>query len=258
MTWTTRPRCNLGGLAAITAGEGPLVLLLHGVGLRAEAWNAQIDALSARYRVVAPDLPGHGGSPAVGVERLGAYTDAVARLLDEPGLVVGHSMGALIALDLAGRYPDMVDGIAALNSVFRRSDSARAAVRARAEALDGQTIADPTPTLKRWFGEAMSPERAACESWLRGNDPEGYRAAYAVFSRSDGPSSASLRALPVPALFMTGEAEPNSTPAMSRAMAELAPQGQALVVPGAAHMLPMTHPDVVNAALLDLAADCLP
>ncbi|MFD2856780.1 alpha/beta fold hydrolase [Seohaeicola zhoushanensis] len=62
----------------------------------------------------------------------------------------------------------------------------------------------------------------------------------------------------MPALFMTGEAEPNSTPAMSRAMAELAPQGQALVVPGAAHMLPMTHPDVVNAALLDLAADCLP
>ncbi|MFC4670122.1 alpha/beta fold hydrolase [Seohaeicola nanhaiensis] len=258
MIWTTRPRSDLGGLAAITAGEGPLVLLLHGVGLRAEAWNAQIDALSARYRVVAPDLPGHGGSAPVGIERLGAYTDAVARLLDEPALVVGHSMGALIALDLAGRYPDLVDGLAALNSVFRRSDSARAAVRARAETLDGQSVADPTPTLRRWFGETQSPERAACEAWLRGIDPEGYRAAYNVFARSDGPSSASLRALAVPALFMTGEAEPNSTPAMSRAMADLAPQGQAVIVPGAAHMLPMTHTEVVNAALLDLAADCLP
>ena len=236
----------------------PPIVLLHGVGLRAEAWNAQIDALAPRYRVVAPDLPGHGQSPAPTAERLGAFTDAVAQLLEEPGLVVGHSMGALIALDLAGRYPDRVDGLAALNSVFRRSDSARAAVKARADRLDGQSVGDPGPTLHRWFGDSPSPERAACESWLRANDPEGYRIAYGVFARSDGPSSASLKALAVPALFMTGEAEPNSTPAMSRAMADLAPQGQAVIVPGAAHMLPMTHAETVNAALLDLAADCLP
>lgn len=62
MTSTILPRSNIGSLAAITAGEGPLVLLIHGVGLRAEAWGAQIDALSATCRVIAVDMPGHGGS----------------------------------------------------------------------------------------------------------------------------------------------------------------------------------------------------
>ena len=48
---------------------------------------------------------------------------------------------------------------------------------------------------------------------------------------------------------MTGELEPNSTPAMSRAMAKLVPNGRAQIVKGAAHMMPMTHAAEVNAAL---------
>jgi pimeloyl-ACP methyl ester carboxylesterase len=56
---------------------------------------------------------------------------------------------------------------------------------------------------------------------------------------------------------MTGALEPNSTPAMSEAMAALTPKGRAIIVPDAAHMMPMTHPEVVNAALLDFAAEVL-
>ncbi|MEM9270089.1 MAG: alpha/beta fold hydrolase, partial [Pseudomonadota bacterium] len=60
MTWTTQPRSERHGLAAIVAGEGPLVLLLHGVGLRAEAWARIQTHLAAGWEVVAPDMPGHG------------------------------------------------------------------------------------------------------------------------------------------------------------------------------------------------------
>ena len=63
MTWTTRPRSDLAGLACIRAGDGPPVLLIHGVGLRAEAWGAVIDRLAERFAVHAIDLPGHGESP---------------------------------------------------------------------------------------------------------------------------------------------------------------------------------------------------
>ncbi len=62
MTWTTRPRSDHATLSAITAGQGATVVFIHGVGLRAEAWGAQLDALSPHYRVVAVDMPGHGGS----------------------------------------------------------------------------------------------------------------------------------------------------------------------------------------------------
>jgi len=259
MTWTTRPRSELGGLAAITVGTGPLVVLLHGVGLRAEAWNAQIDALSGAYRVLALDLPGHGGSrlPAPDID-LTALTDLIAAHIPEPALIVGHSMGAMLALGLATRHPGKTAGVAALNAIYRRSGPATAAVQARAAALDGVSPVDPSSALTRWFGSAPSPARTACEGWLRGVDPAGYKLAYTLFAHGDAPPDAALSALRCPALFMTGGQEPNSTPAMSQAMAALLPAGRALSVQVAAHMMPMTHPQAVNTALRALCAQVFP
>ncbi|WP_029060953.1 alpha/beta hydrolase [Labrenzia sp. DG1229] len=257
MMWTTRQRSETGGLALVSAGSGPRVLLIHGVGLRAEAWNAQIAALSQRFEILAPDLPGHCGSAELpGEPALQAYGDRIASLLDRPAVVVGHSMGAMIALDLASRYPGQVQGVAALNAIYMRSGAAQAAVRARAAGLDGVSVSDPSATLSRWFGEAQCPERNACHAWLSDVNPGGYRTAYSVFSDENGPGDAMLKALQCPALFMTGGREPNSTPAMSRAMAGLAPDGTARIVETAAHMMPMTHPSEVNSALIDFAEGC--
>lgn len=256
MTWTTRQRSKVAGLTAIAAGQGDPVVLVHGVGLRAEAWNAQISALSERFHVTAVDMPGHGDSALPsGSLALKDYTDAIAAAFDRPALVVGHSMGAMIALELALRYPHLVRGVAALNAVFERPSEAAHAVQARAAQLDGVSVADPSATLERWFGNAPSPERSACMDWLCNVDPAGYRAAYRVFAHENGPSRTALAALTCPALFMTGADEPNSTPAMSLAMAALAPQGRAEILPDAAHMMPMTHADQVTAELLDFAAE---
>jgi pimeloyl-ACP methyl ester carboxylesterase len=250
MTWTIRPRSDHGPLAAITAGDGPLVVLIHGVGLRAEAWNAQIDALSHRFRVIAVDLPGHGHSAALGPDpQMSDFTNAVVASFQGAACVIGHSFGAMIALDLAIRYPARVRGVVALNAIYRRDTDARVAVMARADALDGRTISDPSATLDRWFGAASLPERAACAAWLNAVDPSGYRAAYRVFAREDGPSDRGLVTLGCPALFITGEKEPNSTPTMSRQMAAHVADGQAEVIADAAHMLPMTHAPQVNSKL---------
>lgn len=249
MTWTTRQRSERGSLAAISAGTGPGpgVLLIHGVGLRAEAWGGQIETLATKARVTAVDLPGHGDSPALpGRPGLADYVAAVRTAWTGPTVIVGHSMGAMIALELAAQYPADTLGVVALNAIFRREPSARDAVQARAASLDGLTPGDPGPTLTRWFGTSASPERAACDRWLRAVSPAGYRAAYQVFAMSDGPADGALGALRCPALFMTGEDEPNSTPEMSQRMAQLVPNGEAVVLPGAAHMMPMTHTDLVN------------
>ncbi|MDN3722137.1 hypothetical protein QW131_30475 [Roseibium salinum] len=101
------------------------------------------------------------------------------------------------------------------------------------------------------------PARAACRRWLTGVDPAGYRAAYRVFAQEDGPSDTDLGRLASPALFMTGSREPNSTPKMSEQMAALAPKGAAQIVEGAAHMMPMTHAQEVNAVIAAFAARCL-
>lgn len=258
MIWTTRPRSRDGGVAFVEQGNGPRVLLLHGVGLRAEAWNAQIDALADKFDVIAPDLPGHGGSERLpGTPGLRAFSESFDPFLDRPVVVIGHSMGAMIALDLAIRFPDRVAGVGALNAIFRRSDAAREAVRKRAGSLDGVSAPNPEPTLRRWFGEDPAPERQACEAWLRSVDPLGYRTAYRIFAAEDGPSDVGLASLACPALFLTGGREPNSTPAMSRAMAERAPKARASVIEDAAHMMPMTHADVVTEILGRFARECL-
>ncbi|WP_136442158.1 alpha/beta fold hydrolase [Pacificoceanicola onchidii] len=253
MTWITRPRSEIGGLAAIVRGVGPDVLLLHGVGLRAEAWGAQLGALPGR--ITAPDMPGHGGSALRSDVQMDGYVAAalsVLEALEGPAVVVGHSMGAMLALELALRAPERVRAVAALNGVFERPDAAAEAVSARAKTLTGLDNPDPTPTLERWFGAEASPEREACEGWLRGVDPQGYKQAYTAFASSTLPRRDALQSLQCPALFMTGSEEPNSTPAMSKAMASLAPKGRALIIEGAAHMMPMTHAAEVNAALTEL------
>ena len=258
MIWTTRPRSERAGLAAIEAGAGAQIVLMHGVGLRSEAWNRQIDALAEAYQVTAFDMPGHGESAVRSeMSRVSDYTDAVLAAIDGPALVVGHSMGAMIALDLAVLAPERVRGVVALNAVFERSPEAARAVQARAAELDGVSVADPTGALDRWFSDAASGERVACQDWLCSVTPAGYKAAYTAFAHDPGPRRADLARLFCPALFMTGGLEPNSTPAMSEAMAALAPNGRAIIVPDAAHMMPMTHPEVVSAALLDFAAEVL-
>jgi pimeloyl-ACP methyl ester carboxylesterase len=245
-------------LAAITAGEGPLVLLLHGVGLRAEAWAPQIEALArAGFSVIAPDMLGHGGSAAPKGKALSDYVAPLSEILDRPTVVIGHSMGAMLALELASSRPETIRGVVAMNAIFRRSDSAKRAVQARADALDGQTVPDPSETLTRWFGQADSPARAACRRWLSLVDPQGYKSAYSVFAHSDGPSDQALANIACPALFLTGADEPNSTPEMSQTMAARVKNGRAEVIDGAAHMVPMTHSDTVNAQLVRFAKECL-
>lgn len=257
MIWTTRPRFKIGALAAIAAGTGPQVLLIHGVGLQAEAWGAQIDALSQTCRVIAVDMPGHGQSATLAAHaQLADFTDAIATCLDGPCVVVGHSFGAMIALDMAIRHPKQVQGVVALNAVYRRSPEAKRAVMARADNLDGVTMSEPSAPLERWFGIEASPEREACRDWLRVVDPAGYRAAYRVFAQEDGPLDQSLGMLRCPALFLTGSEEPNSTPAMSNTMAALVTKGRTETIEHAAHMLPMTHAQQVNPMLTNFVKAC--
>ncbi|WP_420413871.1 alpha/beta fold hydrolase [Roseibium sp.] len=257
MTWTTRPRSKCAGIASIRQGEGLEVLLIHGVGLRAEAWNAQIDGLCGEFQMVAVDMPGHGESvPLDGPAYLAEFTARIARVLDGPAVIIGHSMGAMIALDLAARTPDLVCGVVALNAIYRRTTEAKRAVQQRSKALSNSGFQDYEPTLARWFGSDQSDARKACEYWLKTTDLQGYSAAYQVFAEEDGPSDDLLQGLSCPAVFMTGGLEPNSTPEMSETMARLAPRGKAQVIADAAHMMPMTHPDQVNKALLDFVREC--
>jgi pimeloyl-ACP methyl ester carboxylesterase len=107
-------------ISTLTMGSGPDVLLLHGLGgTRASLFEAAA-ALSHRYRVHAPDLPGFGSSskPALGAYNAAWFAEITLGLMDQLGIgrahIVGNSMGGRIALELGLTHPERVRSLALL------------------------------------------------------------------------------------------------------------------------------------------------
>lgn len=105
----------------VIQGEGPPVLLVHGMPSSLNVWALIKDRLATRYRVIAMDLPGFGQSSKVALPTLKAYTGWLARLLDRVGEpsahVVGQSFGGMISLALLYDYPERVRSLVLSDSV---------------------------------------------------------------------------------------------------------------------------------------------
>ena len=103
------------------AGEGPLIVLIHGITSTSDVWLAAMARLAERYTVVAPDLLGHGRSAKPrGDYSLGAYASGARDLLGvlgfERGTVVGHSLGGGIALQFAYQFPEYTERLVLVSS----------------------------------------------------------------------------------------------------------------------------------------------
>lgn len=245
-----------GAIGYIRSGTGEPLLLIHGVGMNATIWQPQIELLKSRYDVIAIDMLGHGESrlpPENPV--LSDYAEQVIELIDHLGLkkvsIVGHSMGALVAQEVALSAPERVRRIVSLNAVFRRPPSLARAVRERAAGLDSRGEASSVAaTIARWFGDPVPAELAEAAAKARDAlervDPVGYARTYRLFAHADADHADRLAELAMPALFMTGSEDANSSPVMSAAMARLAPLGRCIVLDGERHMMALASPEKVT------------
>jgi (E)-2-((N-methylformamido)methylene)succinate hydrolase len=241
------------------------VVLIHGVGMNQSVWEPQIDALSESFRVVVYDMLGHGESALPSAEpTLEEYAAQLEALLDamriERAHVVGHSMGALVALEFALLNAPRTLSVVALNAVYDRTPSQREAVMTRAASLgDAQAASGVDATLSRWFGDPipghLTQAALAVRSLLLAVDPVGYARTYRLFARSDAAHVGRLASLAAPALFLTGECDANSNAQMSQAMAAAAPRARAEVIENERHMMNVTNPERVNASLLAFLAE---
>ncbi len=238
-------------------GASAPIILLHGVGLQSAAWNAQAKTLAKSHTVVALDLPGHGASsPLSQGAALPAFVDWLAKALDamqiERTILVGHSMGALIASGFGATWPERTEGVALLNGVYRRDSLARDAVIQRAKSIGTGSFDVETP-LNRWFPDSASHQeaRAKTAQWLSEVDIGGYATAYAAFAEGDETYAEEYPKIACPFLAVTGELDRNSTPAMSHTMASEVRHGKAIVVKGHGHMMCLTAADRVTEILTD-------
>lgn len=105
-----------------TAGsDGPLVVLIHGMTQQSSTWEELAVHMAGRARLLAIDLPGHGGSEnPPGDHSLGAYASTVRDLLltlgEEHATIVGHSLGGGVALQFAYQFPDMIDRLVLIDA----------------------------------------------------------------------------------------------------------------------------------------------
>lgn len=248
------------GTAYHEVGSGEPLILIHGVGMRLEAWVPQISAFARTHRVIAVDMPGHGESSKLpAASPLAAFVDWFGGFLDELALdganVAGHSMGALIAGGSAATFGHRIKRVAYLNGVFRRDPDAKAAVLARAAAIP-LTGVDKEGPLLRWFGDdrQSAVARDLTRNWLNLVDPQGYATAYAAFAGGDETYADRWPDVYAPALFLTGSDDPNSTPQMAEQMASITPKGWARIVEGHRHMVNLTAPEIVNGLLSEWLA----
>jgi pimeloyl-ACP methyl ester carboxylesterase len=106
----------------VSAGRGPAVVLLHGLGGFAESWRRTVEALAPRHTVIALDLPGFGHSAKPPIRYgLGFFADAVGGFLDALGLgpvsLVGHSMGGAVAVAFTLARPTRVERLALIGAL---------------------------------------------------------------------------------------------------------------------------------------------
>jgi pimeloyl-ACP methyl ester carboxylesterase len=105
----------------VEAGAGPVLLLIHGIAGTLENWQQVIEPLAQHHTVVAPDLPGHGGSaPGGGDYSLGALAaglrDLLVALGHERATLVGHSLGGGIAMQFAYQFPEITERVVLVSS----------------------------------------------------------------------------------------------------------------------------------------------
>lgn len=247
------------GTAWSRFGTGQSVVLLHGVGMNKNVWAPQVNDLCADFDVLVFDMWGHGESALPNRKlKLEDYTEQLTALLVELDIktahIVGHSMGALIAIDYALAFAQRCQSVSALNAVFMRTPEQSATVRDRsAELSAGGVGVNLEETLQRWFGAASESQHIDAANLARelllAANRQGYAMAYEVFTSSDSVHANRLGELKVPSLFFTADGDPNSTPAMSKAMADLTPNGTAKILAGHRHMMPLTAPELVSESL---------
>jgi pimeloyl-ACP methyl ester carboxylesterase len=249
-------------LAFLDEGPGPAVVLLHGFPLSGAMWKEQITGVGSIYRLIVPDLRGHGASPAPdGVYTMDEMADDVIELLDTlsldgPVVVGGLSMGGYVALSLVVRYPSRVRGLMLMDT-RAGADSPDAAQKREEMARTVMATEDTSPVIEsmlpRLFAKRTLEERPERVALLREvmeqTTPRGIAGALlGMACRPD--RRGDLANIVVPTLVMVGEEDVITPPAEAQALADAISGARLEVVPNSGHMAPYENPAIANPVIL--------
>jgi len=255
------PFATIGGLRLCydDDGAGPAVVLLHGFPLGRWIWDAPRAALRDRYRVIAPDLRGHGDSEVgPGPYLMDALAEDVARLLDglgvERAVLGGLSMGGYVAFACWRRFPARVRALVLCDTRAKGDDRGEKVMRQSTAqvALERGTAAVVDGMLPKLLAPRTLAERpdlcAAVRARLAATDPRAV-AATLLGMKERADSTPTLATITVPTLFLVGADDQLTPPALAREMQAAVPGARLEVVADAGHLAPVEQPAATSAAL---------
>lgn len=246
------------------AGPGPVVVLLHGFPLDHTVWEYQRGTIGSEYRILAPDLRGHGRSvaPDGPLYTIDGMADDVIETLDALGIdgpvvLGGLSMGGYVALSMADRFPTRLRALMLFDTragadtdetrrvredlarEVEAAGSAEPVVQAMLPRLFGTATRSRRPDLVARIGEQMlrTPARAVAAT-LRG-----------LAERPD--RTAILPSLRMPALVIAGADDVVTPPESAQALAAALPNARYVEIADAGHLAPLENPAPVNLAILE-------
>ena len=253
------------------------VLMLHGFGASLGQWHRNLEALGASRSVYALDLLGFGASEKAAVTYgtnlwMAQVYDFWRTWIQRPVFLMGHSLGALVALKLAVTYPEMVRGLVLITLPAARQELLPNWVNQVAMRVE-QLFASPLvlrplfwtlrrpATIRRVLGavyhRAESITDELVELFSRPPQDQGAARAFCYLVRSRTEADFSpltqelIRSLQVPTLMLWGEADRVIPAAWGKQIAPLSPQVQFRVIEDAGHCLYDEEPDQVNQLVLE-------
>ena len=260
MSMILRKNKSPNGIAYYKTGKGEPIILIHGLGLRAESWIEQINFLKKKFTIYAIDLPGHGKSNILSQKKvdLKSYSEKLIQFIKVKNInkpiLIGHSFGALMTIEIAGLNPGILKSGIAVAPIHDRSSEALKNIRQRVKELKKNSSEKITITklLQRWFGNSRSKKITNFSNFVEGllrlnkeNNLKGYLMAYEVFSKFRRSSLKIIKNIKVPMFYITGEMDLNSTPFMSKKLAKLT-KSDYVIIKNARHILQLTHSTKFN------------
>lgn len=253
-------------------GEGSPrhLVLLHGLSSQAHTWDQFAEETSGSFRVIAPDLRGHGESShaedGYTLNRFARDVKALVRHLNLPAFdLVGHSLGAMIAVRFTAEHPALVnrlvlvDGGPGLDADAAREGSTDSFVRplgfdSQKEAKAWYRERSPTRS-EEWLEQRVKygVKRNWAGKWVFRHDPELYwllEGGSSEFRQEEQRLWDMLAAVPCPVLVLRGQDSPLLSTEAARRMANAASNATLVEIPGAGHSIPSDAPERFRDAVL--------
>jgi 3-oxoadipate enol-lactonase len=243
-------------------GQGPPIVFIHGLGATSNVWHAQRTTLSKYYRAIVYDRSGSGRSQrARDSYSIEAWADELAGLLDHlavpAAVVVGHSLGSMVAQRFAGKYAARTRALVLAGGEDEFGAEEKKALTERARAIEANgLIAVAGPWLTAVLSAATREANPALAGLVRemflSNDARTY--ALHCLALRDGAVRSNQRNILCPTLLTVGDQDLVTPISWQRQIAAGIANSQIRIIPNTAHMTMLECPAVFNTVLMDFLA----